>query len=108
MIGVFVVLLILLGVFVPTFSRQIVDGNLILAVFIILVVGFVQYVVWTRPRDPAISARRQARQEVRLARIQAKDAPPAKAEPPPAPPAEKTDNVEGSADKRDEGGSSDA
>jgi len=79
--GAFLVFLVLAGVFFPTFSRQIIDGNLISAVFIVLVVWFVQYLAWVRPRDPGVAARKQARESVRLTRIQAKAA--AKAPPPP-------------------------
>jgi hypothetical protein len=62
-------------VFLPTFSRQVIDGKLLAAIVIVLVLWFVQYLVWVRPRDPVVIARRQARQEAALARIRAAAAP---------------------------------
>lgn len=73
-IGISLVLLILLGVFLPTFSRQILGEKLALAGGIVLIVWAVQYLVWIRPRDPFIRARKQARQEILLARMRAQAA----------------------------------
>jgi len=67
--GAFVVLLILSGVFLPTFLRQIFGGTLMAAVAIVLIVWELHYLVWIRPRDPVVIARKQARQEAMLARI---------------------------------------
>ena len=50
--GAAAVVLVFLGVFFPSLTRQIVDGNLIAGVFIVLVGWFLWYLVWTRPRRP--------------------------------------------------------
>ena len=67
--GTFIVLLILSGVFLPTFLRQILGSTLVAAVAIVLIVWELHYLVWVRPRDPVVIARKQARQEAMLARI---------------------------------------
>ncbi len=71
-VGAFLTMLVLLGVFVPTFSRQIIGAVLFLAILAVTVILLVQYFVWVRPRDPDFIARREARQQVRMARIRAK------------------------------------
>ena len=84
-VGGFVVLMVLLGVFLPTFARQIADDYMLAAVFVVLVVWFLWYVVYTRPRDPLVKARKDAR----LAAIQArtwKSPAPAPAAAPSTPP----------------------
>lgn len=70
--GMFVVLLVLTAIFFPTLVAQIVDDKLLCAVLIVLVAWMIQYVVWTRPRDPVVAMRRKAREEATLARIGAK------------------------------------
>lgn len=70
--GLLVVLLIAIGIFFPTLSRQIVDGRLLAAVAVVLVIWLLHYVVWVRPHDPAVIARQQAIAEARLARARAK------------------------------------
>lgn len=70
--GIFVVLLIAMGIFFPTLSRQIVDGKLVAAVVIVLTVWCLHYVIRVRPYDPVMIARRQAREQVRLARMGAR------------------------------------
>lgn len=85
--GTLIVLLILSGVFLPTFSRQIIGSTLAAAVAIVLMVWGLHYLVWIRPSDPVIAARRQARQEARLARLRATAVPvpaAATAAPPPS------------------------
>ncbi len=71
--------------FLPTFSCQVLDGKLLAAVVIVLVLWALQYLIWVRPRDPAVIARRQAR----LAPV------PATAPPPPPPVDAQKDKPEG-------------
>ncbi|MCH9003617.1 MAG: hypothetical protein IIC02_13685, partial [Planctomycetes bacterium] len=71
-VGAFLTMLVLLGVFLPTFSRQVIGPVLLLAILTVTLVWLVQYLVWVRPRDPNVIARSEARQEVRMARIRAK------------------------------------
>jgi hypothetical protein len=66
---VFLVLLVLSGVFFPTFLRQVADGTLLSAIFIVMVLWMLHYVVWIRPHDPVVTARTKARQEAKLARL---------------------------------------
>jgi len=85
--GAFIVLLVLVGVFAPTFARQAVNLVLVAAVFIVLVLWALWYVLWTRPHDPHLIARRKAYEAARQAAAQARAAkPPAPAPPPAAPP----------------------
>ena len=74
-VGALLTVLILLGVFFPTFSRQIMGAPLMWAIVTIAVLWLVRYYGWVRPRDPDIIARRDAYREVRLARIRAKLVP---------------------------------
>ncbi len=67
--GVFVVLLIAIGIFFPTLSRQIVDGKLVAAVVIVLTIWCLHYFIRVRPYDPVLIARRQAREQMKLARL---------------------------------------
>ncbi len=73
-VGTLVILLILSGVFMPTFSRQMLGDALILAMTIVLILWAIEYVVWIRPRDPLVRARREARAAMQLARIRARTA----------------------------------
>jgi len=73
--GGFVVLLVLTGVFAPTFARQAINLVMMAAVIVVLVIWVLWYILWTRPRDPRVIARRQVR-----------TAPPAPPSPPPASP----------------------
>ena len=68
------VLLILAGVFFPTFVAQIIDVKMFCAVLIVLVAWMVHYMGWVRPHDPVVAAKHKERQEAELARIQAKAA----------------------------------
>ncbi len=68
-IGALITLLVLMGVFFPTFSRQVIDGVLVSAIFVVLLTWAVMYMAWTRPRDPAVIARAEARQQARLAQL---------------------------------------
>jgi hypothetical protein len=89
-IGALIAALVFAGVFLPTFSLQLIDGVSLSAVFVVLVGWLVMYLAWTRPRDPDVVARREARQKVRMAQIYAQlpqTAPPTAPEAPP--PAEK-------------------
>jgi len=79
-LGAFVTALILLGVFLPTFLRQIVDGVLLSALALVAILWLVWYLAWTRPRDPNVIARRAARQAPKPP-----SGPPAPAAPSPAP-----------------------
>jgi hypothetical protein len=93
-IGALIAALVLAGVFLPTFTLQLIDGVSLSALFIVLLGWVVMYLAWTRPRDPNVIARRDARQKVRMAQIYARlpqtaplaapDAPPPaeKASPP--------------------------
>jgi hypothetical protein len=56
-VGAAIIVLVLAGVFYPTFSAQILNGVLAAAVFTVLVVWSVAYLSWTRP---AALARRRA------------------------------------------------
>lgn len=87
--GIFVVVLIGLGIFFPTLTRQIVDGRLVAAVAVVIILWLLYYLIWVRPNDPAVIARRQAIEEARLARIRARGAAsvPAAAGPPSESPA---------------------
>jgi hypothetical protein len=83
--GAFVVLVVLAGVFTPTFAMQIANGVTAAAVFVVLVLWAVWYAVWTRPRDPRVIARRKAREAARQASARmAAAAPPPAAPTPPA------------------------
>jgi hypothetical protein len=83
--GALVVLLVLAGVFLPTFARQVADGVMAAAVFIVLVIWAIWYFLVTRPRDPQVIARREAREALEAARLAT--ARQAAAAPPPPPPA---------------------
>lgn len=106
-VGAAIVVLVLLGVFFPTFSIQIMDGYLMAAAFIVLVLWLLHYVTRVRPKDPAVIARRQAREQARL-RARATASPgPSQA----APPTDTKAPTEAPADqggKKNEGGSSNA
>jgi hypothetical protein len=60
-VGTLVVALVLVGVFLPTFSLQIINGLLAAALLLVLVVWIAWYFAWTRPHDPALIARRAQR-----------------------------------------------
>ena len=105
--GAFVVLLVLAGVFLPTFVRQVVDNRLLCAVLIVLVVWLLQYVVWTRSRVRVVATPEQARAEAALARSKAgvEAAPPAEtAEPPPEPDIAEADSEATDEDPKEGGG----
>jgi hypothetical protein len=85
-VGGFVVLMVLLGVFLPTFARQITDDYMLAAIFVVLVVWFLWYVVRTRPRDPLVKARKEARLAAIRARMQKVAAPAPAAAPSTRPP----------------------
>jgi len=69
--GAFVVLLVLVGVFAPTFARQAVNMVMMAALLIVVVMWALWYILWTRPRDPRVVARRQAREAAAEASRQA-------------------------------------
>ncbi len=69
--GSFLIAIVLLGVFMPTFSLQVTDGVLLAAVLIVLIVWAVWYVARTRPRDPIVQARRVAKRNAALAALSA-------------------------------------
>ncbi|MBU0639020.1 MAG: hypothetical protein KKB50_09160 [Planctomycetes bacterium] len=64
--------LILAGVFLPTFALQLLDGILFSALLVVVLGWLVMHLAWTRPRDPDVRARREARQKVRMAQIYAR------------------------------------
>jgi hypothetical protein len=106
--GAFIVLVVLAGVFAPTFARQIANGITVVAVFVVLILWGLWYLVWTRPRDPRLIARRQAREQARLegirkaaerAAAQAAAPPPAGTGSPPAPQTPTTDAGQGGGGK---------
>jgi hypothetical protein len=68
---------VLCGVFLPTFSMQILNVVTGCAILVVLLVWLVHHLVWVRPRDPAVLARKRAREDVRLARIRAQMPQPA-------------------------------
>jgi len=88
-IGAGIVLLVLAAVFLPTFARQIAGGSMAAAVFVVLVLWALWYLLVTRPRDPNVIARREAREATRLAAARFV-ASHTKA---PAPPAAKSDEI---------------
>jgi hypothetical protein len=99
---VFVVLLIAMGIFFPTFVRQIVDGKFVAAVLVVLVLWTLHYLTRVRPYDPVVIARQRAREEARLARVAKRVAATAPAAPPAAPtdqvtPSQTQDKPEGGA-----------
>ncbi|MAE63894.1 MAG: hypothetical protein CMJ18_06440 [Phycisphaeraceae bacterium] len=101
-IGALVAALVLLGVFMPTLSRQLIDGSLCLAVFVVAVLWIVHHQAWVRPRDPAVRELAEARRAARLSRLAALAGPtPQPAGPPPDPAA-------GGEDEAEEGGRTDA
>ena len=51
-IGGLVVALVLCGVFLPTFARQVLNGTLAAAIFVVLVVWIGWYLKWSWPRRP--------------------------------------------------------
>jgi len=78
-VGAFLSGCVLCGVFLPTLSMQILDVVTGCAILVVLLVWLVHHLVWVRPRDPTVLARKQAREEVRLARIRAQMPQPAAA-----------------------------
>jgi len=82
-VGAFIVLLVLLGVFAPTFAMQMASPVTVAAAVVVLVIWALVWLLVTRPRDPRVIARRQARAAA-LAAAAAKVASPT---PPPASPA---------------------
>ncbi len=112
-LGAFLTLLVLSGVFLPTFALQICDGVMASALVIVFVLWGLTYLAWTRPRDPNVIARKEARQEAALARIRhvvaiATAGPP---EPPGLPESAKTTaehKTPGGSEKAEESGDSTA
>ncbi len=87
-VGAFIVLMVLLGVFAPTFAVQVAGGVMAAAVSIVAVIWILWYLLWTRRHDPRILERKEARRASReavLARARAAalqaGAPEAKATP---------------------------
>jgi len=92
--GGFVVLVVLTGVFAPTFAQQAFNFVTFAAVFMVLVLWALWYILWTRPRDPRVIARREAREAARIAAAQVRTPPSA----PPPPPASPPSGGEGGSD----------
>ena len=61
-IGAALVLVVLSGIFLPTFSHQVCNGLTMAAGFVVLVLWGLWYVLVTRPRDPLVTIRREARE----------------------------------------------
>ncbi len=55
-LALFAVSCIILGVFLPTFSRQVVDGVLLIAIVVMLLVWFAYYLLRERPRQLTAAA----------------------------------------------------
>ncbi len=107
-IGLLIVALVLCGVFLPTFSLQILDGVLGSAIFIVLVVWVVWYFVRTRPR---VVAQRRAAQAAAPPPVQrpAEARPPSPPQPTPAePPAEGASSEDRPRSDSEEGGETNA
>ena len=90
-VGAAVALLVVLGVFAPAFAYQVADWVLMAAAFIVLLIWVLWYFIITRPRDPEVQARKEARRaarEAHLARLKGqagwKPAAPSKGATPPA------------------------
>jgi len=94
--------LVLVGVFFKTFAKQVVDGVMFASVFIVLVVWLLWYLLVSRPRDPRVIARRQAREAARTILL-ARAVPSAPPAPPHGGPPDK-----GAAGEKKEGGEQDA
>lgn len=76
-VGAFLTAATLSGMFLPTFSRQMLNLTSACATLVVLLIWLAHYLAWIRPRDPAVIARRQAWERVRLARIAARMPQPA-------------------------------
>lgn len=76
-VGAFLTSIIFCGVFLPTFSMQMINAVTGCSILVVLVLWLVQYLAWIRPHDPAVIARKQEWERVRLARIRAKMPQPA-------------------------------
>jgi hypothetical protein len=77
--GFFIVALVFLGVFLPTFSLQVMNAVLAAAIGLVLLMWLVRYVAYTRPRDPLVKARREALLAFAAQRAAAARAQPASA-----------------------------
>ncbi|MEM7392734.1 MAG: hypothetical protein AAF492_10335, partial [Verrucomicrobiota bacterium] len=67
-VGAFVIALLIISVFTPSFVRGLVTNGGITAGFIVVVVWCLWYLMVLRPRDPKIIAAKQAREEQLKAR----------------------------------------
>jgi len=90
-VGAFIALMVLLGVFAPTFAAQVADGVMAAAAFLVAVIWLLWYLLWTRRHDPRLVERRKARRAARdaalaRARAAAQRAGAPAAEPPTAKP----------------------
>lgn len=70
-VGAFLTAATLCGVFLPTFSRQMLNLVFMYSILVVLLIWLAHYFAWIRPHDPAVIARKQERERVRLARIRA-------------------------------------
>jgi len=61
--GTFLGLCVISGVFLPTFSRQVFDGVLVSAIFVVLLAWLVHYLVTHRGLRPARTRLRRAQVE---------------------------------------------
>ncbi|KPK46787.1 MAG: hypothetical protein AMK72_09275 [Planctomycetes bacterium SM23_25] len=96
-VGAFVVLMVLLGVFAPTFTAQVADGVMAAAVFVVAVIWLLWYLLWTRRHDPRLIERRKARRAAREAALARARAAAQRASTPATkpPPADEAKPVEG-------------
>lgn len=75
--GALVVTVVLVGVFLPTFALQALDGVFLASTLAVAVIWLVHYVAIVRPRDPLVQAMRReaiARREAAIAGIAGKTA----------------------------------
>jgi hypothetical protein len=80
-VGGLVVLLVFVGVFLPTFAHQTAHAVPMAAAFIVAVLWTLWYFLVTRPRDPDLRARREARRAALASLFQRRHAVPATAAP---------------------------
>ena len=68
-VGAFIALMVLLGVFAPTFAAQVADGVMFAAASLVAIIWLLWYLLWTRRHDPRMIERRKARRAARDAAL---------------------------------------
>lgn len=71
-IGSALIVLVLSGVFMPSFVRSMVNNATVGAGLVVLVIWVLWYLLITRPRDPQLQEFKDARQEMRLNKLKLK------------------------------------